>query len=152
MKILIILILFFITNCSLNKVSNTHGNKLLTAKSNNIFIGKSNSNDILDVLGPPSTKSEFNNNIWYYIERKRVSQSIFKLGKVKTISNNVLVVEFDNRGLLKEKKLYNLEDMKKIKFTQSTTKKKYEKDTYLYNLLTSLREKINSPTRKKKGK
>jgi outer membrane protein assembly factor BamE (lipoprotein component of BamABCDE complex) len=149
-KILLnILLLILITNCTLNKVSNTHGVKLLENKSKKIVIGKSNANDILILLGPPSVKSTFDDNIWFYIERKKTSKSIFLLGAKKTIKNNVLAIKINNRGLLSEKKLLTLDNMENIEFDKSNTEISYDKNSYLFNLLTSLREKINSPTRKK---
>ena len=149
-KIIIALLIFiFIPNCSLNKVTNTHGVKLLEDKSKKLIIGKSNANDIFKLFGPPSVKSTFDENLWFYIERKKTSKSIFLLGKKKTINNNVLALKINNRGLLSEKKLFTIDDMENIKFDKSNTLKSYDKNSYLYNVITSLREKINSPTRKK---
>jgi len=147
--IILIIISIFISNCSLNKISNTHGIKLLENKSKKIEIGKSNTNDILSLFGPPSIKSTFDNNLWFYIERKKISKSIILLGKKKTITNNVLALKINNRGLLADKELFTIDDMQNIDFDKSTTLKNYEKNSYLYNVITSLREKINSPTRKK---
>ncbi|MFL2896661.1 MAG: outer membrane protein assembly factor BamE [Candidatus Pelagibacter sp.] len=148
--ILYIFALILISNCSLNKVSNTHGIKLLENKSKKIFIGKSNKNDILTLFGPPSVKSTFDNNLWFYIERKKNSKSIFLLGAKKTVENNILALKINDRGLLAEKNFFTINDMEKINFDKSNTLRTYDKNSYLYDVLTSLREKINSPTRKKK--
>tara|TARA_B100000579_G_scaffold384159_1_gene354409 strand:+ start:102 stop:506 length:405 start_codon:yes stop_codon:yes gene_type:complete len=133
-------------------VSNTHGVKLLENKSQKLIIGKSNKNDIFNLFGPPSVKSTFDDNLWFYIERKKTSKSIFLLGKKKTVNNNVLALKINNRGLLSDKKLFTIDDMEKINFDKSDTLKNYDKNSYLYNVITSLREKINSPTRKKINK
>ena len=146
-----ILISILITNCSLNKVSNTHGVKLLEGKAKKIVVGKSNKNDILSLFGPPSVKSTFDNNLWFYIERKKKSKSIFMLGAKKTVDNNVLALKINDRGILSEKDFFTIDDMQKINFDKSNTLKSYDKNSYLFNVLTSLREKINSPTRKKKN-
>ena len=53
-------------------------------------------------------------------------------------------------GLVSEKKLLNLNDMKNIKIAEKITKKKFEQDNKLYNIFSTLREKINAPTRKKR--
>ena len=149
--ILKLFILTIISNCSLNKVSNTHGIKLLENKSKKIFVGKSNKNDILSLFGPPSVKSTFDENLWFYIERKKNSKSIFLLGAKKTVENNVLALKINDRGLLSEKEFFTINDIENINFDKSTTLRKYDKNSYLYNVLTSLREKINSPTKKKKN-
>ena len=143
--------LLFTLSCSLNKVKNNHGVLSLENKFNKIFINKSNANDIISVFGPPSTKSEFDDNIWIYIERKKSNQSIFKLGNQKIVKNNIAVLELNNKGMLSSKKIYDLNKMNKYKFSKNSTEKNYEKDSYIYGVLTSLREKINAPAKRKKA-
>ena len=147
---ILILILFFITSCTTNKVINNHGISSLDKKSESLFINTSNTNDILNIMGPPSTKSTFDQNVWIYIERTKTSTTIFKLGAKKTKKNNVLVLKIDNSGLLKKKNYYDLDKMNKIKFSDEITQSGYQKDSYVYNVLTSLREKINSPVKRRK--
>jgi outer membrane protein assembly factor BamE (lipoprotein component of BamABCDE complex) len=150
MKYILILILFFTLSCSLNKVKNNHGVLSLENKINKIKINKSNTNDIISIFGPPSTKSTFDNNLWIYIERKKVNRSIFKLGNKKIVKNNVAILEIDNKGILKKKEIYDLNKMNKYKFSENTTQNNYEKNSYIYGVLTSLREKINAPAKRKK--
>ena len=114
MKYFFIIALIFILSCSTNKVKNNHGVSSLNNKFNKIVVENSNSNDILNLLGPPSTKSSFDTNIWIYIERKKTNQSIFKLGKQRIEKNNVLVLELDERGILVKKELYDLNKMNKL--------------------------------------
>ena len=152
MKLLFIIAFTFILSCSTNKVKNNHGVLSLNNKFNKIVVEKSNSNDILNLLGPPSTKSSFDTNIWIYIERKKTNQSIFKLGKQKIEKNNVLVLELDNKGILAKKKLYNLDDMNDYKFVEKDTQKDFSQNSFVYGVLSSLRDKINAPVRKRKEK
>ena len=152
MKLLFIIAFIFILSCSTNKVKNNHGVLSLNNKFNKIVVEKSNSNDILNLLGPPSTKSSFDINIWIYIERKKTNQSIFKLGKQKIEKNNVLVLELDKRGILAKKKLYNLDDMNDYKFVEKATQKDFSQNSFVYGVLSSLRDKINAPVRKRKEK
>ena len=150
MKYILILILFFTLSCSLNKVKNNHGVLSLENKISKIIINKSNTNDIINIFGPPSTKSTFDNNLWIYIERKKANRSIFKLGSKKTVKNNVAVLEIDSKGILKKKEIYDLNKMNKYKFSENTTQNSYKKNSYIYGVLTSLREKINAPAKRKK--
>jgi len=148
-KIIYFIIFLLLTNCNVKKASNIHGISSLKNKSKNIIISKSNKNDVKDLLGPPSVKSNFNENLWIYLETKKTNQSIFKLGAQKTEKNNVLVVYLNELGIVSKKEFYDINNLNKIKFSKKTTENIYEKDTYLYNLLTSLREKINAPFKKK---
>lgn len=145
--IISILILLFITNCTGNKVSNYHGVKNLEDKFNKILLDKTNKNDLIKLIGPPSTISDFNNKKWIYIERLKTNQAFFKLGTQKMKKNNILIVELNEYGILIDKKLLNLNDMNDIKYLETTTQKEFKKDNLLYNVFTSLREKINAPAR-----
>ena len=107
-------------------------------------------NDILEMLGPPSTKSNFDNDLWIYIERKHKNQSIFKLGAKKIDVNNIIILEIDNRGLLVKKDLYDKDDMNALKFSNDSTNTIYRKDQFIYNFLSSLRQKVNDPLGKRK--
>ena len=150
MKYILILILFFTLSCSLNKVKNNHGVLSLENKISKIKINKSNTNDIINIFGPPSTKSTFDNNLWIYIERKKTNRSVFMLGSKKIVKNNVAILEIDNKGILKKKEIYDLNKMNKYKFSENTTQANYKKNSYIYGVLTSLREKINAPAKRKK--
>tara|TARA_B100000424_G_scaffold212250_1_gene169680 strand:- start:940 stop:1401 length:462 start_codon:yes stop_codon:yes gene_type:complete len=143
------LALIFITSCSTNKVVSNHGISFIDIKSKQLVENKSNKNDIIQILGPPSIKSEFDENIWIYIERKKTSTTVFTLGKRKIEKNNALIVQINDNGLLEEKTLINLDNMNDLKFSKKETKSNYTKDSYIYNVLTSLREKINSPTKRR---
>ena len=150
MKYILILILFFTLSCSLNKVKNNHGVLSLESKISKIKINKSNKNDIISIFGPPSTKSTFDNNLWIYIERKKTNRSVFSLGSKKIVKNNVAILEIDNKGILKKKEIYDLNKMNKYKFSKNTTQNEFEKNSYIFGVLTSLREKINAPAKRKK--
>ena len=146
-----LLILFIIiSGCTTNKVVKNHGISLIDEKSKKLIINQSNKNDILKIMGPPSTMSEFNENISIYIERKKTSTSIFKLGNRKLVKNNILIVELNGFGILEDKKMLNIQDMNKINFEKQITSSGYTKNSYMYNLLTSLRHKINSPSERKR--
>ena len=149
-KIYFIIIFLFISNCSFNKEIKSHGVNLLEKKQEKLILKKSNKNDIIKILGPPSTKSTFDNDIWIYIERKETKTSMATLGRRKLIVNNVLILEINEAGILVEKKFLNKDDMNKIKFSKNKTAVISSKDSFLYEFLSSLRQKINDPLGTKK--
>ena len=149
MKFLYFILFFIILNCSTNKVVKHHGVHFLEKKNKKLIVNVSNKNDILTILGKPSTKSTFDNDVWIYVERKVTTGSIFKLGKRKLTTNNVLIVEINDEGLLANKKLYGKEDMNDINFDTSTTTGVYSKRSFVYDFLSSMRQKINDPLGKK---
>jgi len=131
-------------------VSNYHGNKLLDKKFDVIKINSTNKNDLLQLIGPPSSISDFDKNKWFYIERLKTNQSIIKLGNQIIKKNNVLIVEFNEMGIIKNKEILNLENMNDLKYLKKTTEKDFKQDNVIYNIFTSLREKINAPARTRK--
>ena len=149
MKYLYIIILFFVINCSGNKVSNHHGSKLLYSKYDKIQINVTNRNDLIKIIGPPSSISTFDKNKWFYIERVKTNLSIFKLGKQKIKTNNILILEINQYGILENKSIINIDEMNNVKFVKTTTTKDFEDKNLLYDVFSSLREKINAPVRKK---
>ena len=152
MKKILVLILLFLASCSLNKVILHHGVHNLEKKQTKLRINNTNKNDIIQLMGPPSTKSSFDNDVYIYIERKTSSSKLIQLGKKKLIANNVLVLEIDNRGILLTKKFYDMEDMEKIEFSEDQTSINYTKKSFIYNFLSSLRQKIDDPLGKKRIK
>ena len=140
----------FISNCTFNKVIKHHGVHFLDKKQDKLYISKTNKNDILTELGPPSTRSTFDNDIWIYIERKTSKRSLFTLGKKKLYKNNVLVLEIDNKGLLVKKDFFDINDMNKLEFSENKTTVQYTKNSFVYDFLSSVRQKVNDPLGKRK--
>ena len=134
-----------VTNCSLKEVRNHHGVASLEKKQEQLVVNSSNKNDIKKILGNPSTKSKFDNDVWIYIERNQTQSSLKNLGKKKINKNNVLVLDIDSYGILKNKKLYNQEDMKKIEIVKATTKSGFNRQSFIYDFMSSMRQKINDP-------
>ena len=142
----------FLASCSLNKVVQHHGVHNLEKKQAKLKINYTNKNDIIKLIGPPSTKSTFDNDVFIYIERKTSSSKLTKLGKKKLMMNNILVLEIDSTGILLSKKFYNMDDMNNIKFDEDITSLNYSKRSFVYSFLSSLRQKIDDPLGKKRIK
>ena len=151
-NLLFLIILILISNCSIKKVVKHHGVHNLEKKQTKLLINETNHNDIINLIGPPSSKSSFDKDLLIYIERKTSSSKLTKLGKKELLANNVLLLELDDRGLLVNKKFYNMNDMKKIQFDKNNTEIAYKKNTFIYDFLFSLRQKIDDPLGKKRIK
>ena len=148
-KVILLILFIFLVNCSTQKVTRIHGNLSLKNNENFILVNKSNKNDVIKVLGEPSTKSNFDNNVWFYIEQRKQNKSIIKLGKQYIEENNVLTIYFDNKGIVSKKKFLNKNDLKEIEFAKKETKPIYNNNSFMYEFLTSFRDKINAPFKKK---
>ena len=116
-KIAIILIIFLNASCSFNDVVKHHGVHFLDKKQQKLKIYESNKNDTTKILGPPSTQSTFDNDVWIYIERKTTVSKVTSLGRKKVLVNNTLILEFDNRGLLVKKDFLDKSQINKLKIS-----------------------------------
>ena len=148
----IIFLSIIVSNCAFKQVVKHHGIPFLEKKQSSLIVNKTNKNDIMKILGNPSTKSKFDNDIWIYIERKQTQSKLTNLGKMKIYKNDILVLEIDKFGILKKKEFYNKDDMKNIKMVKSTTETGFERNTFVYNFMSSMRQKINDPLNKRAEK
>ena len=125
---------------------------MLEKKQSKLIVNKSNKNDIKKILGYPSTKSTFDNDIWIYIERKQTQSNIKNLGRMKIFKNDILIVEIDKFGILKKKKMLNIDDMNKLQIVEEKTLADFNKNSFVYDFMSSMRQKINDPLGKRAKK
>ena len=141
----IILFSLIVTNCTFKPVVKHHGVPFLEKKQSSLIVNKSNKNDIKMILGSPSTKSKFDNDLWIYIERKQTQSKLKNLGRMKIYKNDILVLEIDRYGILKKKEFYNIDDMENLKIAQETTEDGFRRNSFIYDFMSSMRQKINDP-------
>ena len=145
-KILYIIFLsLIVSNCSFKKVVKHHGVPFLEKKQKLLVVNTANKNDILKILGNPSTTSKFDNDVWIYIERKQTQSKLKNLGRMKIYKNDVLVLEVDDYGILKKKEFFNKDDMQNIKVVEATTEAGFKRNSFVYDFMSSMRQKINDP-------
>ena len=145
----IIFLSIIVSNCAFKQVVKHHGIPFLEKKQSSLIVNKTNKNEIIKILGNPSTKSKFDNDIWIYIERKQTQSKLTNLGKMKIYKNDILVLEIDKFGILKKKEFYNKDDMKNLKIVKATTDSGFKRNNFIYNFMSSMRQKINDPLNKR---
>ena len=153
-KLYIFFLFLILSNCSFKPVVKHHGVPFLEKKQGELIVNQTNKNDIKKILGVPSTTSKFDNDVWIYIERKQTQSQLKNLGRMKIFKNDVLVLEIDKYGILKKKEFYNKDDMENIKIVEATTQAGFKRNSFIYDFMSSMRQKINDPlgTRAKKRK
>ena len=144
-KLYIFFLFLILSNCSFKPVVKHHGVPSLEKKQKSLIINKTNKNDIVKILGSPSTTSKFDNDVWIYIERKQTQSKLKNLGRMKIFKNDVLVLEIDDYGILNKKEFYNKDDMENIKISEATTQSGFQKNSFIYEFMSSMRQKIDDP-------
>lgn len=108
--------------------------------------GEYTEEDVLALLGTPSTVSTFNDHKWYYIGY-RSSQFAFELPDV--LERNVLVLSFDDTGFVDQKVVYSLDDGREIDFVSRETPTEGRDFTIMQQILGNLGRLPGSTGQKK---
>jgi len=140
--ITLIFLLVNLTGCQFQDPYKNHGITFLDNRAKKLIIQKSNSNDVIQILGQPHSKSISNDKTWIYIERTLTKGEYHKLGKNVLKSNNVLILEFDKYGILLSKNLIDKESIKKINFSQNETKNEITQKSFVEKFLNSVKSKM----------
>ena len=141
-NLLLINIFIFLIGCQLQEPTKIHGILYLENRIKQLKVNTDNTNDVIQLIGQPHTKSIDNDKIWIYIERILTRGSFHKLGQNILKTNNVAVLEFDKFGILKSKTLYDREKINKIKFNTNKTENEITQKSFVEKFLTSIKSKM----------
>ena len=141
---IIILILTTIFGCKVNDPIKKYGIINLKVKSEKLIIGKSNKNDIIIELGDTILKEFPDFNSWIYSETE---QKTGYLGKKVLIKNNILLLVFDNKGVLIEKNFLDKNDMNEVLFDEITTETFAINDSTSKKFFSSMRKRLQAKQR-----
>lgn len=128
--------------CQLQEPTKVHGILYLENRIKQLKVDKHNTNDVINKVGLPHTKSIDNENIWIYVERILTRGAYHKLGKEVLKTNNVVVLKFDKFGILKSKELYDKDKIKRIKFNTTRTENKLTQKSFVEKFLSSVKAKM----------
>ena len=120
-----------LSGCKLQEPLKTHGIVYLENRANKLIINKSNKNDVIKIFGQPQIKDSDNIDTWIYLERILTKGKYHKLGKHIVKQNNILILDFNKYGILKNKKLLNKEDINKIKFSKKNTENELSQKNFI---------------------
>ena len=140
----ITIVFIILSGCKLQEPLKTHGIVYLENRSNKLIINKSNKNDVIKIFGQPQIKDSDNIDTWIYLERILTKGKYHKLGKHVVKQNNILILDFNKYGILKNKKLLNKEDINQIKFSKKNTENELSQKNFIRSFLESIRQKMYS--------
>ncbi len=103
-----------------------------TASFDAIEVGKTHKDEVVKVLGSPSSISNYGDETWYYITT-HMEQMAFLEPKVT--DQTVVYFRFNAEGIVTEKGDKSLEDRKNIKFAKETTPTEGNRFTVMQQLL-----------------
>lgn len=88
--------------------------------------------EVIDLLGTPSSIATFDNKTWYYISKQTKSFAFFE---PEILDQQVVIIEFDDGGLVKNIRHYNLEDGQTLEMIDRTTPTRGKELTFFQQLI-----------------
>ena len=146
-NILYLLVFIILISCKLQEPLKTHGIVFLENRSQKLVLNQSNKNDVIRIMGRPHIKEDEINQSWIYLERILSKGKYHKLGRHILKENNVLVLNFDKYGVLKNKQFLKKEDLKKLEFSQKITENELTQKSFVQKFLQSIKQKMYSNQR-----
>ena len=143
-NILYLLVFIILISCKLQEPLKTHGIVFLENRSQKLVLNQSNKNDVIRIMGRPHIKEDEINQSWIYLERILSKGKYHKLGRHILKENNILVLNFDKYGVLKNKKFLKKEDLKKLEFSQKITENELTQKSFVQKFLQSIKQKMYS--------
>ena len=143
-NLLYLLVFIILISCKLQEPLKTHGIIFLENRSQKLVLNKSNKNDVIRIMGRPHIKEDEINQSWIYLERILSKGKYHKLGRHILKENNVLVLNFDKYGVLKNKQFLKREDLKKLEFSQKITENELTQKSFVQKFLQSIKQKMYS--------
>ena len=138
----LIILFFILIACQFQDPYKNHGILFLKNRSEKLVIKQTNQNDVLKIIGQPHTKSIEDDNTWIYLERVLTKGKYHKLGQHVLSKNNVLVLNFDQYGILKSKEIYDISDNNKKQFSKDKTENQLTKKSFVESFLSSVKQKM----------
>ena len=114
--VLAIVLAGYLSACASNTA--TRGNLPTESQLEKIKVGESSRQDIVKILGNPSTRGTFDSQVWYYISRQ-TEQWAFMPAKV--VDQRVIAIYFNPRGQVQHLEHYRTEDGRKVDLVERET-------------------------------
>jgi len=139
-KTILLTLCFALLSCNLKPVVKSNGIQNLGNRTSLLIPGETNKNDVIKIFGETLIKEMSDEDKWTYFEtigRKT-------LGKNKIIKNTMLILEFNNKGILKTKKTLNKDDFNKVEFDKNETISSGLSDSLSKRIFSSVRKRAQN--------
>jgi len=113
----------------------THGDKVEADRVARISPGAQSKDDVIRLLGSPSSTAVFDDETWYYISSVVENNSIFDR---EVTERQVLVVRFDNGGVVRAVEEFGLERGRKVNIVDRETPSFGESQSFLQQILGNI--------------
>ena len=114
---LVIIITATLSSCSTKTA--VRGNQPTKSQISKIKIGETSREEVVRILGNPSTKGTFDSQVWYYISRE-TSQWAFLPENI--VDQRVIAIYFTPRGKVQHLEQYQTDDRRDVDLVKRETR------------------------------
>lgn len=118
-----------------NPVRKTHGYVPREGQLSELQIGSDSKAEVAGKIGRPTSVGTFDDDEWYYISRQTEARAFLE---PKVLSQEVVVVAFDEKGVATAVDRYGLEDGRVVNLVTRTTPTRGKRLTFLQQLLGNI--------------
>lgn len=116
-------------------ITATRGHMVAPELVSQLRPGVSRQDDVLSLLGSPSTTGTFDDRVWYYIGQHTAQRGIFA---PEVTDRRIVAIRFDERGVVTEVEEYGLEHGREVEIVDRTTPTAGRDLTFLQQILGNL--------------
>ncbi len=84
-----------------------------------VEVGQADRREVEKILGSPSSVALFKDESWYYISER---SEIWAFLRPEIKQRKIVVIRFDQKGLVREKKVFGLEKSRELELVERETK------------------------------
>ena len=110
------ILLIFLASCAPEQ--QIRGVSIKKHQLDRLITNQTTKQEVLDILGSPSSVTSFGDNVWYYIIQKRLKKAFFKADIQEYIAYELT---FTEQNILQNITTYDQNDTRSIEFLQNTT-------------------------------
>jgi outer membrane protein assembly factor BamE (lipoprotein component of BamABCDE complex) len=100
------------------QIVDNRGHQPIPGTVEKLEVGAQGRDDVLRLMGSPSTIATFGDEVWYYISTKNENTAFLQ---PRVLEQRVVAVSFDGGGRVRDIKQYELKDGKEIDMVQRKT-------------------------------
>ena len=140
---------FLFSSCSNQPSKISHNVQNLEKKFSLLTVKNNNKNDIIKILGDTLIKEYPDEKVWVYIETEGKNNFF---GKKTIVKNNVLILEFNSKGILESKKIIDIKKLTNLKLEEMRTESFAINESFSRKFFSSLRKRIENKTNSQANK
>lgn len=131
--LIILITLLIVSSCT--PIVNVHGKMSVNDDIQNIKVGVTKRENVIKLLGTPSTEGVLSNDVWFYFSETTETKAFFKPEVVK---RNIYAVVFEKNNIVKNVVTYTEANGKEINITSRVTPSAGAELTFLQQLFFNL--------------